>query len=87
MISSGSLCASEIAGDAVEPAVHRLAVLLRVAVIGRADEEPDVVLGAEQRVEPLQPRVGLLEPRASKKSFSLARMMTGFGAIAARKSA
>ena len=50
------------AGAAIEPPVHRLAVLLRVAVVGRPDEVGDVVLRAEQAVEPLQPLVRRFVP-------------------------
>ena len=43
---------------AVEPAVHRFAVFLRVAVIRRSDEVRDVVFRAKQTIQMLQPMVG-----------------------------
>src|SRR6185503_14333888 len=42
------------AGAAIEPAVHRLAVLLRVAMVGGTDEVRDLVLRAEKAVETFQ---------------------------------
>ena len=61
MTSSGSLPASETPGHAIEPPVHRLAILVGVAVMRRPDIQPDVVRAPQQRVQPLQAGEGLFD--------------------------
>jgi len=56
-------------------------------VVSGPDEESYILLGAEQVLERLQSTEALLESARVKKTFSCPIRITGFGAIAAMKSA
>ena len=55
----------------VEPAIHRFAIRLGIAMVIRSDEEPDVLLRAEQPIKILQPAKGFLEPAHVEKILLL----------------